>query len=171
MIESILFWGLALAAVASALCVVVLRNPVNCVMALLAAMLATAGLYALMGATVLALFQIIVYIGAVLVLFLFVVMLLDLKGPAPGIPRNAAAVAMSAAAVGLTAGMAWLGWRAVNLSIPAGPGGGLRPEPGLAEIALELFSRHLLVFELTSVLLLAAAVGAVLITRKERDPS
>jgi NADH:ubiquinone oxidoreductase subunit 6 (subunit J) len=67
--------------------------------------------------------------------------------------------------------MAWLGWRAVNLSIPAGAGGGLRPEPGLAEIALELFSRHLLVFELTSVLLLAAAVGAALITRKEKDPS
>jgi NADH:ubiquinone oxidoreductase subunit 6 (subunit J) len=41
----------------------------------------------------------------------------------------------------------------------------------VAEIALELFSRHLLVFELTSVLLLAAAVGAVLVTRKEKEPS
>lgn len=171
MSETILFWGLALAAVASALCVVVLRNPVNSVMALLAAMLATAGLYALMGATVVALFQVIVYIGAVLVLFLFVVMLLNLKGPAAGTPRSPAAVAVSAAAIGLTAGMAWLGWRAMNLSIPAGQGGGLRPEPGLASIALELFGRHLLVFELTSVLLLAAAVGALLITRKEKDPS
>jgi len=54
MIETFLFWALAFAAVASALCVVVLRNPVNCVMALLAAMLATAGLYALMGAYVVA---------------------------------------------------------------------------------------------------------------------
>ncbi len=169
MIETILFWVLAAAAVASALGVVALRSPVGSVMALLAAMLATAGLYALMGAPVVALFQVIVYIGAVLVLFLFVVMLLDLKAPAAPARPAARAAAAGAAGVGLTAAAAWGAWKSFS---PAAAAGGLRPAPGVAEIALDLFGRHLLVFELTSVLLLAAAVGAVFISRtKKRRPS
>jgi len=169
MIETILFWVLAAATVASALGVVALRSPVGSVMALLAAMLATAGLYALMGAPVLALFQIIVYIGAVLVLFLFVVMLLDLKGTAAPMRIPARSAAAGAAGIGLTAAAAWGVWKSFSLAPPAG---GLRPAPGVAEIALDLFGRHLLVFELTSVLLLAAAVGAIFISRtKKRRPS
>jgi NADH-quinone oxidoreductase subunit J len=169
MIETILFWVLAAVAVASALGVVTLRSPVGSVMALLAAMLATAGLYALMGAVVLALFQVIVYIGAVLVLFLLVVMLLDLKAPAAPARPAARAAAAGAAGVLFTAAAAWGAWRSFLHTPPAG---GLRPAPGVAEIALDLFGRHLLVFELTSVLLLAAAVGAVFISRtKKRRPS
>jgi NADH-quinone oxidoreductase subunit J len=138
-------------------------------MALLAAMLATAGLYALMGAPVVALFQVIVYIGAVLVLFLFVVMLLDLKGTAARGRPSARAAAAGAAGIGLTAAAAWGAWKSFS---PAPPAGGLRPAPGVAEIALDLFGRHLLVFELTSVLLLTAAVGAVFISRtNKRRPS
>ena len=169
MIETILFWVLAAAAVASALGVVALRSPVGSVMSLLAAMLATAGLYALMGAPVVALFQVIVYIGAVLVLFLFVVMLLDLKGTAARGRPSARAAAAGAAGIGLTAAAAWGAWKSFSHAAPAG---GLRPAPGVAEIALDLFGRHLLVFELTSVLLLAAAVGAIFISRtNKRRPS
>ena len=165
MIETVLFWGLAAAAVASALGVVALQNPVGSVMALLAAMLATAGLYALMGAVVVALFQLIVYIGAVLVLFLFVVMLLDLKASA----APARAAASGAAGVGITAAAGWAAWVAASHAPPAGSP---RPAPGVFELAFDLFGRHLLVFELTSVLLLAAAVGAVFISRtKKRRPS
>ncbi|HPG72133.1 MAG TPA: NADH-quinone oxidoreductase subunit J [Syntrophales bacterium] len=158
MIEAVLFWGLAAAAVASALGVVALQNPVGSVMALLAAMLATAGLYALMGAVVVALFQLIVYIGAVLVLFLFVVMLLDLKASA----APARAAASGAAGVGITAAAGWAAWVAASHAPPAGSP---RPAPGVFELAIDLFGRHLLVFELTSVLLLAAAVGAIFISR------
>jgi len=158
MIEAVLFWGLAAAAVASALGVVALQNPVGSVMALLAAMLATAGLYALMGAVVVALFQLIVYIGAVLVLFLFVVMLLDLKASA----SPARASASGAAGVGITAAAGWAAWVAASHAPPAGSP---RPAPGVFELAFDLFGRHLLVFELTSVLLLAAAVGAIFISR------
>lgn len=158
MIETVLFWGLAAAAVASALGVVALQNPVGSVMALLAAMLATAGLYALMGAVVVALFQLIVYIGAVLVLFLFVVMLLDLKASA----APARAAASGAAGVGITAAAGWAAWVAASHAPPAGSP---RPAPGVFELAIDLFGRHLLVFELTSVLLLAAAVGAIFISR------
>jgi len=158
MIEAVLFWGLAAAAVASALGVVALQNPVGSVMALLAAMLATAGLYALMGAVVVALFQLIVYIGAVLVLFLFVVMLLDLKASA----APARAAASGAAGVGITAAAGWAAWVAASHAPPAWSP---RPAPGVFELAFDLFGRHLLVFELTSVLLLAAAVGAIFISR------
>lgn len=158
MIEAVLFWGLAAAAVASALGVVALQNPAGSVMALLAAMLATAGLYALMGAVVVALFQLIVYIGAVLVLFLFVVMLLDLKASA----APARAAASGAAGVGITAAAGWAAWVAASHAPPAGSP---RPAPGVFELAFDLFGRHLLVFELTSVLLLAAAVGAIFISR------
>lgn len=169
MIEAVLFWGLAAAAVASALGVVALQNPVGSVMALLAAMLATAGLYALMGAVVVALFQLIVYIGAVLVLFLFVVMLLDLKGTTARGRPSARAAAAGAAGIGLTAAAAWGAWKGFSQAAPVG---GLRPAPGISEIAIDLFGRHLLVFELTSVLLLAAAVGAVFVSRtKKRRPS
>lgn len=164
MIEAVLFWGLAAAAVASALGVVALQNPVGSVMALLAAMLATAGLYALMGAVVVALFQLIVYIGAVLVLFLFVVMLLDLKASA----APARAAASGAAGVGITAAAGWAAWVAASHAPPAGSP---RPAPGVFELAFDLFGRHLLVFELTSVLLLAAAVGAVFISRTGKRSS
>ena len=164
MIETVLFWGLAAAAVASALGVVALQNPVGSVMALLAAMLATAGLYALMGAVVVALFQLIVYIGAVLVLFLFVVMLLDLKASA----APARAAASGAAGVGITAAAGWAAWVAASHAPPAGSP---RPAPGVFELAIDLFGRHLLVFELTSVLLLAAAVGAVFISRTGKRSS
>ncbi len=164
MIETVLFWGLAAAAVASALGVVALQNPVGSVMALLAAMLATAGLYALMGAVVVALFQLIVYIGAVLVLFLFVVMLLDLKASA----APARAAASGAAGVGITAAAGWAAWVAASHAPPAGSP---RPAPGVFELAFDLFGRHLLVFELTSVLLLAAAVGAVFISRTGKRSS
>ena len=164
MIEAVLFWGLAAAAVASALGVVALQNPVGSVMALLAAMLATAGLYALMGAVVVALFQLIVYIGAVLVLFLFVVMLLDLKASA----APARAAASGAAGVGITAAAGWAAWVAASHAPPAGSP---RPAPGVFELAFDLFGRHLLVFELASVLLLAAAVGAVFISRTGKRSS
>jgi len=107
---------------------------------------------------VVALFQLIVYIGAVLVLFLFVVMLLDLKASA----APARAAASGAAGVGITAAAGWAAWVAASHAPPAGSP---RPAPGVFELAFDLFGRHLLVFELTSVLLLAAAVGAIFISR------
>lgn len=77
--DTLVFWILAGTAVLSALAVVVLKNPMNSVVALLVTLLVTAGLYLQMGAFVIALFQVILYVGAVLVLFLFVIMTLDLK--------------------------------------------------------------------------------------------
>ena len=69
MIDTILFWGLAAATTVAALSVIILRKPADSVMALLALMVAIAGLFTLMGAYIVALFQIMIYIGAILVLF------------------------------------------------------------------------------------------------------
>jgi len=169
MMETILFWTLAGMAVLSALAVIAFRNPVNSVMALFVTLLVTAGIYLQMGAYGIALFQVIVYIGAVLVLFLFVVMILDLKTPGGWSVFSSRTLAMGTAGFLLAGGGAWFAWRAPGFPWTEAPAGAPGPGPAIREIALDLFTRHLLVFELTSVLLLAAAVGAVLIGRKERN--
>jgi len=70
----------------------------------------------------------------------------------------------------LTAGVAWISWRALTVSGLFSRGAnGLHSQPSVNEIATVLFIRHILVFELTSVLLFAAAVGAVYLTRKEKN--
>lgn len=170
--ESFLFWGLAVIAVAAALGVVLLRSPLNSVMALLAAMCVTAGIYALMGAPLTALFQIIIYTGAVLVLFLFVIMLFDLKGMSPKeILRPGAWVAVMSAVL-FTTVVTGSAWHALSLSDPARQSAiFLKAAVSVREIAVDLFTRHLLIFELTSLLLLVAAVGALLISRKGEDLS
>lgn len=167
--DSVLFWVLSILAVGSALLVICMRNPANSVMALLVMMIAAAGLFALMGAYVLALFQVIIYMGAVMVLFVFVVMLLNLKGPALGGFRKSSALSTGAGVL-LSAGSVYLAWMALSGSGFA-PSDGLKPGGSVARMAIELFRNHILVFELTSVLLFAAAVGAVYMTRKEKQTS
>jgi len=167
--NEILFWALSVMAVTSALCVVCMRNPANSVMALLVTMFAAAGMFALMEAYVLALFQIIVYIGAILVLFVFVIMLLNLRGPVLSGLSKSNKIFMGVG-IALSTGAVWLVWRTLSNSALSAAAG-LRPGNSVAAMAIELFSRHLLVFELTSVLLFAAAVGAVYLTRREKESS
>ncbi len=168
--DTLVFWILAGTAVVSALAVVVLRNPMNSVVALLVTLLVTAGLYLQMGAFVIALFQVILYVGAVLVLFLFVIMTLDLKSSRerPVLSPGGLAAAVTASVL-FIAGAGWFasrgGFFPGTAVSPGVPGNG----PEIREIALDLFTGHLLVFELASVLLLAAAVAALVIVRKERS--
>lgn len=164
-----LFWALSFLAVGSALSVICMRSPANSVMGLLVTMFAAAGLFALMEAYILALFQVIIYIGAVMVLFVFVIMLLNLKRPVlPGLSKSNKI--FMGVGIALSTGAVWLVWRALSNS-GLSAAAGLRPGNSVAAMAIELFSRHLLVFELTSVLLFAAAVGAVYLTRREKQSS
>jgi len=168
--ETVIFWILSAFAVVAALAVVVFKRAVNGVMSLLAFMITLAGLYVLMGAQLVAFFQIIVYAGAVLVLFAFVVMLLNLRD-APVRRLTSPADVRAAIPAGLFAvGVAALTWLALREGALA-KGAALPPAPGIRQLALDLFTRHLLVFELTSVLLFAAAVGAIVISRKEKKAS
>ncbi|PKN77275.1 MAG: NADH-quinone oxidoreductase subunit J, partial [Deltaproteobacteria bacterium HGW-Deltaproteobacteria-10] len=79
MLEQIIFWITGAVLIIAAVGVIAMKNPINSVISLLIAMFALASFYVLLGAYIVALFQIIVYVGAILVLFLFVVMLLNIK--------------------------------------------------------------------------------------------
>lgn len=166
MIEQILFWFLSIVLILSALGTVGMADAVNSVMCLLVAMLALAGLYVLLDAHVVALFQIIIYIGAVMVLFLFIIMLLDLKKTMKLLSLRSFMGGLGVMLVCLVGIIAWL-FRHAAVSVTETCGlPAVILTCNIHDIALALFSRHLLVLELTSVLLLVAAIGAIVMTRK-----
>lgn len=161
---SVIFYILATLAVISALGVVFAKNPINSVLLLIGTFLTIAGQYILLNAQFLAVVHIIVYMGAIMVLFVFVIMLLNLnkeKEPFQKLMVKVAAL--------LTSGMLLLVLLAaatkVNLSVPATV---LSPNMGLVrELGLVLFRDYLFPFETASVLFLAAMVGAVVLGKRE----
>ena len=178
MTEGIFFWICAIAAVGCALAVVFpplprARAPIHSAIALVACFFFLAGTYALLQAHLLAVLQIMVYAGAIMVLFVFVIMLLNLaperqeKLPIGPMKVFAAALVVSTGFVLVTAFaaddfIAPISTQLVaTLSEPATFG-------SLESIGRLLFNRYLLPFELTSILLLVAIVGAVIIAK--RDP-
>jgi NADH-quinone oxidoreductase subunit J len=168
MLEQIIFWITGLVMVTAAVGVITLKNPINSVISLLVAMFALASFYILMGAYIVALFQIIVYIGAIIVLFLFVVMLLNIKGIRRILSVNYHILIFSALAVIIIAGTICLFWGALQSGIPETARPELQVSANPKALALDIFSRHLLALELTSVLLLVGAVGALLFSRRLR---
>jgi len=161
--ELIVFYLAAVGALVSATAAVVHRNPVINVLSLVVTFFCIAVNFALLGAGFLAAAQILIYAGAILVLFLFVVMLLNVGGEAPSPIRRpvqaglglALAVALAAGAVALA--LAHAGrttWRAVDGSGHA--------------LGRLLVGSHLFAFELISVVLLAALVGALVVVRRRQ---
>ncbi|MBN1587056.1 MAG: NADH-quinone oxidoreductase subunit J [Candidatus Omnitrophica bacterium] len=163
MLEPILFYTFAAIAVLSALLVVLGRQPMYSVLALIITLFCLAGLFVLLQAYFLAAIQIVVYAGAVLVLFLFVIMLLNLdqaEGP------KAQITGIKFAGL-ITAGLFLAATVQIVARVPvftATPTSG-----STAEIAFLLFTKYLVPFELISVLLLIAIIGAVKLTG--RGPS
>lgn len=158
----ILFWIVAILSVASALTVILHRNPVYSALALVVALFQIAVVFVALDAHLIALLQIIVYAGAIVVLFLFVIMLLSLEPdvPHPGRYGMRAAGMTLAAVLGIELGAATLLPGATSdAPLPAGYG-------STQMVAERLFTAHLLPFELTSVLLLVAVVGAVVMARR-----
>ena len=167
--NEIVFYGLAALTLLSAAAVVGLRNPVHCALALIAHLFMIAVNFVFLGAHLIGALQIIVYAGAVVVLFLFVIMLLNL-GTDPG---DRSSPGLLASAVGASAAMAALIGIVVVRALPPAEsaGRGLARGDGFGstlEFARYLFREHVVAFELTSVLLLVAIVGAVVMAR--RDP-
>jgi len=153
--------------IVGALGVILMPNTINSVMSLLLSMLALAGIYVLMGAHVVALFQVIIYIGAVLVLFIYVIMLLNLKEGGLKLPLETSTYFIGGCSLGLLVVVVWLFWQSLwGTSFRSETGGDLQASATLHQLAVDLFSQHILIFELTSVLLLVAAVGAIIISRK-----
>lgn len=152
-------------ALVSALMVVLARRPVHAVVALLAHSLSLAALYLILGADMVAMGQVLIYSGAIVVLFLFVIALLPQGG-------TEADLGIGRVLGGLIAGCALLAGLAAWLSL-AGPLPPAAANAGgnVAEIGRSLFGRLIVPFELTAPLLLVAIVGAVAIWRRQERAS
>ena len=172
MIELILFLVFGLVAVVSAIVVVVQRSAVYSALALIVTFFCMAGLFILLGAEFVAAVQVIVYAGAIMVLFLFVIMLLDLRREegrrfAPGKAQVACGVVGGGGLLLLLAALA--GTASITPQR-----GSITPETlgrlgNTQVIGALLFTDYLFPFEVTSVVLLIAIVGAIVLARRERD--
>jgi NADH-quinone oxidoreductase subunit J len=160
------FGGLA---VAASLLVIGQRNPMYSVLLLIASFGGLAGLYVLLDAPFVAVTQIIVYAGAIMVLFLFVVMLLNVpqeEAPPPGVQSGVGARRLGAVlALALAGELVWAIGRLNTVSLPEGDGAATLQS--VRELGRSLYTRHAFAFEATSVLILVAMVGAVVLARRE----
>jgi len=172
-LQAIMFYLFAVIAVASGVMVVVARNPVHSVLFLILAFFNSAGLFVLMGAEFLAMILVIVYVGAVAVLFLFVVMMLDIdftqlrSGFMRYLPIGALIGFILLAELLLVFGT-WVIAPGVaelkNAPLPANVGA-LTNTRALGEL---LYTRYIFAFQAAGVILLVAMIGAIVLTLRAR---
>ena len=148
------------------------RNPMYSVLLLIVSFGALSGLYVLLDAPFVAVIQIIIYAGAIMVLFLFVVMLLNVptEDAADGLPRAAARRRRAAAVRRRAVGRCWsssCSGRCGSCTAAPLPAGDAQPASTVHDIGVRLFRDYAFAFEATSVLILVAMVGAVVLARKE----
>lgn len=159
--DDVLFVVLAATLLGSALLVVTLRDIIRCGLALTVSFASLAGIYALLGDPLVAATQVLVYIGAISILILFAIMMTQTKNaPTRLVFQTQAWIAAVAAAVIAVV-------IAATVLATAWPSGGQRLATGTADVAHLLFSDYVLPFEVVSVLLTAAVVGAVYLARRE----
>ena len=161
--DAILFYVFAGVAVLSALVVVGQKNPLYSAFALIVTLCSMAAIFGLLGSPFIAVLQVIVYAGAIMVLFLFVLMLLNVRREEDR-PRRGGRALGSVALVAVLLLVAQAGW----VLLRAEPGPAPQFDASTRKMAEVLFSPHFLyVFEATSILILAALVGAVALAKKE----
>ncbi len=167
--DAILFIVFATFAVASAISLVVQTHPISSALSLIGVMVSLAVLYFLLGAEFVAAAQLVVYAGAIMVLFVFVIMLLNAgsEGPTGRSWRvNLLGIPLLAAFVGIIAFV-------IQAFLPKTEGVSLAGRDGFvgtaALVGSKLFTVYLLPFEVTSVLILIAIIGAIVLARKEID--
>lgn len=166
MLDKVLFYFFAGIAVASAALMVTRRNVVHSAIFLITALLATAGIFLQLRAEFLFIVQIILYVGGIMVLFVFVIMLVNLDVALHQVQFNrqwfvaliisAVLAAQVAAAIAVS--------RRTLYTVPAAPVESL--EPNTERVAFYLFHTYVLPFEIASILLLVAMVGAVVMAKK-----
>jgi len=171
-IQAIFFYLFAAVCVASALMVIASRNPVHSVLFLILAFVNAAGLFVLMGAEFLAMILVVVYVGAVAVLFLFVVMMLDVdftelrQGFLNYLPIGATVGAVLAIELLMVVGT-WVIGPGVPKAITA-------PIPAVGQVSntealgLVLYTRYVYFFEAAGIVLLVAMIGAIVLTLHHR---
>ncbi|MGH7678610.1 MAG: NADH-quinone oxidoreductase subunit J family protein [Gemmatimonadaceae bacterium] len=168
------FYLFGIIAMVSAVLFVTRKSPVAAALWLVNTMFSLAALYVLLDAQFIGAIQILVYAGAIMVVFLFVIMLLNLGHPSELADARGTGWKLAAGLVGLAllAQVAVLARARVpeRLALPPGRlAQDVTREGAIAPIAQSLFTEYLLAFELTSVLLLAAIVGAVVLGRRRQD--
>jgi len=168
--EAILFYTLAAIVVVFAALTVLARNPVRSAIYLISALMAIAGLFLLQEAEFVAAVQVLVYVGGIMVLFLFVIMLVNVR-EALGQPK-ANRQAKTAVVLSLVLGGELIFFLATGARFFQGK----EPDPGVIarvqtmnteSVGTVLYTTYLLPFEIASVLLLVAIVGAVVLSKKQ----
>jgi len=158
----ILFFALAALALAGAVALIAARQPIHSALALVLVMMAIAGLYLLQGADFIAAVQIIVYAGAIMVLFVFVIMLLNAGAEErTNLSRMARYVGVPLGVLFLLELVYWVA-RAPAVT-PASPAGAV----DTSALARLLFNQYVFPFELTSLLILIAILGALVLAKRE----
>jgi NADH-quinone oxidoreductase subunit J len=169
-LQAIFFYLFAGVCIASAIMVIVARNPVHSVLFLILAFVNAAGLFMLMGAEFLAMILIVVYVGAVAVLFLFVVMMLDVDfaelrhGLLNYLPIGFVVGAVLLAELLFVVG-AWVIEPSVPKTITAPIAGDVSNTQALGEV---LYTRYVYFFEAAGVILLVAMIGAIVMTLQHK---
>jgi len=170
MLDSVLFYFFASIAVIGAVLTVTSRNAVHSAIFLITALLATAGIFLQLRAEFLFIVQIILYVGGIMVLFVFVIMLVNLDVAVRQMQFTRQKWVALVVSLALAAQVGLMFW-----SVRKMPGQGLAViaaapveslKPNSEEVAKSLFSTYLLPFEIASVLLLVAMIGAVVMAKK-----
>jgi NADH-quinone oxidoreductase subunit J len=166
--DALFFWIFAPILVASAFAVIMARNPVHSVLFLILAFVCAAGLFLLMGAEFLAMILVVVYVGAVAVLFLFIVMLLDVdfaqlrQGFVQYLPQGLLiALLVGIELVYVVAGLG----PSSQAAAPATPSGTLTNSAALGEV---LYTRYFYYFQAAGMILLTAMIGAIVLTLQHK---
>jgi NADH-quinone oxidoreductase subunit J len=161
----ILFYVFAAVLVVSAVGVISVKNTVHAALLLVLCFFTTSALWLLLQAEFLAIALVLVYVGAVMVLFLFVVMMLDIKTEPlrEGFVRYLP-VGLIVAVVMLVEMLGLMGVKAMNITAPADPGGA----SNTAWLGNALFTQYLLPFEVAAVILTVAVIAAIMLTLRKR---
>jgi NADH-quinone oxidoreductase subunit J len=165
--QETVYWILAIVSVTAAVAMILVRRAVHCAIMLAVVMLCLATMYAMLGAPFLAFVQIIVYTGAVLMLFLFVLMLIGISSSDSIVEkikgqRQAAGLAAIGLFVLLILG---IGHAALGPAVPQGAANGTNNLTGIATL---IFTTYVFPFEATGALLITAALGAMVLAHRER---
>jgi NADH-quinone oxidoreductase subunit J len=169
-VVALAFYLFAICVIAGGLMTVISRNPVHSVLWLILAFLSSAGLFVLLGAEFVAMLLIIVYVGAVAVLFLFVVMMLDVDFAE--LKAEMAKYMPLALLIGLVLlmqfGMAYGSWEITDSARAAR--GAVTPDQleNTAALGMLLYDQYFLAFQLSGLILLVAMIGAIVLTLRHR---
>jgi NADH-quinone oxidoreductase subunit J len=169
LLQGIAFYGFSTILLAAAFMVIVARNPVHSVFFLILSFFNAAGLFVLLGAEFLAMILIIVYVGAVAVLFLFVVMMLDVDFAE--LKRGAQQYVVVGAGVGVILLVELIGATYLWKSSPVAPTALAHPTPSISNteaLGRILYTDYVYYFQVAGLILLVAMIGAIVLTLRHR---